>query len=274
MTSTALILAGCGARGIIQAGMIQAFDDLGLEYDALYGSSAGALNGALLHAGQLEDMVTLWQTIRNKDVYSPAPWNVVRENHGCLLDSRPMLKLIGRTIKFNDLVENEKPFVINVTECYPGWKGLGINATEAIKRLPEVLWASASPPVLMPPVKLGDKYLTDGGVTNNYPVISAVREGADRLIILAPMIAEPEPIKNIVDSIDATISIQISNQLVKELSAVEIRNSIPGYRKIEIIVVTLDKPTGIGILDFDLKDRDKWLNYGYDLAIKKLEGIR
>lgn len=273
---TALILAGAGARGIIQAGMIKAFLDLGLEYDSLYGSSAGSLNGALLHTGQIDDMTNLWLNIRNKDVFTQAPWNMFRENKGCLYDSTPLFNLIRKTVDFKKLMHSSKSFTVNVTDL-SNWQ----SARHVIQPIiwyqdyldiPKVLWASASPPVLMAPVELNGFKLTDGGVTNNYSIIDAVRDGADRLIIMAPMIPEPKPIKNIIDAIDVTISIQLWNQLQRELKFVEILNDVPGYRKIDVQLITIDKPTGIGILDFDIKDKQKWLDYGYQLAKEKLTG--
>lgn len=274
---TALILAGAGARGIIQAGMIKAFLDLGLEYDSLHGSSAGSLNGALLHAGQIDDMTNLWLNIRNKDVFTQAPWNMFRENKGCLYDSIPLFNLIRKTVDFKKLLHNSKSFTVNVTDL-SNWQ----SARHVIQPIiwyqdyldiPKVLWASASPPVLMAPVELNGFKFTDGGVTNNYSIIDAVRDGADRLIIMAPMIPEPKPIRNIIDAIDVTISIQLWNQLQRELKFVEILNDVPGYRKIDVQLITIDKPTGIGILDFDIKDKQKWLDYGYQLANDKLKSI-
>jgi predicted acylesterase/phospholipase RssA len=264
---TAILLAGAGARGIIQAGMIQGVLDAGIDYDMLYGSSAGALNGALLHAGQLQEMQDLWLNIRNKDVYSQAPWNALRANKGCLYDSTPLLKLIERTVNISSVVKTPKPFVVNVTELAPEWKASHFVAAQYPEALSKILWASASPPILMPPVECT---FTDGGLTNNYSVVDAVHAGADRLIVLAPMVPEPKPIKNIIDSTEFTISIQLWNQLQRELKFVNILNNVPGYRKIEVILITADKPTGIGILDFEVKDRQKWIDYGYRLAREKL----
>lgn len=270
---TALILAGSGARGVIQAGMIKACCELGLEYDALYGSSAGALNGALLHAGQLGDMYHLWRGIRNKDVYSYAPWNIFVRGKGCLYDSKQLLKLIQKTVNFELLQKNPKPFIVNLTN-------LDSRESESydmvnIRTTPELLLlASASPPILMPPVEYGNSVYTDGGLTNNYSIIDAVHYGADRLIVLAPMTPEEKPLRTIVDAIDITISTQIWNQLVRELKFVNKLNSIPGFRKIEIIVVSADKPTGIGILDFDIKNKVDWIEYGYRLAMEKLGGLK
>ena len=279
MPSTALILAGAGARGIIQAGMIRAFVDLGLEYDALYGSSVGALNGAMLHAGQIEDLIALWMNVRNKDVYTWAPWNMFRKNKGCLYDSTPLLKTIEEAVDFKKLWKNPKQFWVNVTNLSNGVPMRGYpspaNALGAdLGSSAKVLWASASPPILMAPVACKplnhfEILMTDGGLTNNYSIIDAVHDGADRLIILAPSVMATKPIRNIIDSIDVTISIQLWNQLGKELKAVALRNDLPGYRKIDITLVTA-KVTDIGILDFDIKDKQDAINYGYEVGMKAL----
>lgn len=277
---TALILAGAGARGIIQAGMIKAFVDLGLEYDALYGSSVGSLNGAMLHAGQVDEMVELWMNVRNKDVYTWAPWNMFIKNKGCLYDSTPLLKLIQRSVDLQKAYANPKPFTVNVTNLSEksvfGFKNIpriDLHPSTTAKALEQMLWASASPPVLMAPVPLDNILLTDGGLTNNYSIIDAVHDGADRLILLAPMMTERKPINHIIDAIDQTVSIQLVNQLDRELRAVKLRNGMPGYRDIEVVLVTTDQPSGIGILDFDIKDKQAQINYGYKLATEKLRGL-
>jgi len=46
--STHLVLGGGGAMGAFQAGALVALLDAGVVPDALYGSSAGALNAAFL----------------------------------------------------------------------------------------------------------------------------------------------------------------------------------------------------------------------------------
>jgi predicted patatin/cPLA2 family phospholipase len=50
----ALCIEGGGMRGVVSAGMVAALEHLGLLYvfDRVYGSSAGAMNGAFFVAGQ------------------------------------------------------------------------------------------------------------------------------------------------------------------------------------------------------------------------------
>lgn len=272
--TTALILSGAGARGIIQTGMLSAFWTLGLEYDTLYGSSAGALNGAMFHAGDLNELHELWLTVRNKDVYDNAPWNMLLKNKGSLYDASPLKKLIKKVVNVQKLRANPKAFWTNVSNLN-SWKPMRVH--QATEYILDYLWASACPPILFPPVAdpCTADWLTDGAIMNNYSISDAVNDGHDRLIVFAPLIPEPKPIKTIIDAIDVTVSIQLYNQLIRELKFVEKLNGVEGFRKIEVVLVTLEQPSGIGIFDFDqtYEDRLKFLGLGYTLAWKKLKPI-
>jgi len=47
----------------------------------------------------------------------------------------------------------------------------------------EALLASSAIPGVFPPVKIGEHYLIDGGVTNNTPISVAVAKGAERIVV-------------------------------------------------------------------------------------------
>ncbi|MFT4572038.1 MAG: NTE family protein [Hyphomicrobiaceae bacterium] len=78
---TALVLAGGGARGAYQAGVLSGLADLGLlapgrsGLDTFVGSSAGAINSTMMaaHAGDLEagarELQALWQGVNASDVF-------------------------------------------------------------------------------------------------------------------------------------------------------------------------------------------------------------
>ena len=60
--SIALAVEGGAMRGVISAGMVSALEDLGLvdAFDAVYGSSAGAINAAYFLAGQARLGTTIY----------------------------------------------------------------------------------------------------------------------------------------------------------------------------------------------------------------------
>ena len=58
-----LVLAGGGAKGAYQIGAWKALKEAGVRICAVAGTSVGALNGALICMGDLEQAEKLWKTI-------------------------------------------------------------------------------------------------------------------------------------------------------------------------------------------------------------------
>lgn len=64
----AIVLEGGGARGAYQVGVWRALDEAGIHYNAVAGSSVGALNGAMMAMRRLEQAELLWKNIRFSQV--------------------------------------------------------------------------------------------------------------------------------------------------------------------------------------------------------------
>jgi NTE family protein len=132
---TALVLSGGGARGAYQVGVLSVLSELGVLGDAcrpidvLVGSSAGAINAAMLagHAGRAADGVAalerLWGSIEAKDVFRTdlrslggigARWvrdlsfggMLRRVAPKSLLDTAPLRGFLDRHIQFERIGES------------------------------------------------------------------------------------------------------------------------------------------------------------------------
>ena len=68
-SKTALVLSGGGSRGAYEAGVWQALVDLGIKIDIVTGSSVGAINGAMVCQGDLDDTINLWREIQTHMVF-------------------------------------------------------------------------------------------------------------------------------------------------------------------------------------------------------------
>lgn len=64
----AIALEGGGAKGAYQIGVWKALDEAGIKFNAVSGTSVGALNAALMCMGDLERAVKLWSDIRLSDI--------------------------------------------------------------------------------------------------------------------------------------------------------------------------------------------------------------
>ena len=64
----AIALEGGGAKGAYEVGVWQALEEAGIRYNAVSGTSVGALNGAMMVMRDMEGAVRAWKDIRLSDV--------------------------------------------------------------------------------------------------------------------------------------------------------------------------------------------------------------
>jgi predicted acylesterase/phospholipase RssA len=65
----ALVLAGGGAKGAYAFGCLKAFKENGIKFDAVAGTSVGALNAVVWASGKLSEGEKLWRNISFENVY-------------------------------------------------------------------------------------------------------------------------------------------------------------------------------------------------------------
>src|SRR2546425_10857912 len=65
-----LVLSGGGAKGAYEAGVAAAFVERGLPIRLVAGSSAGALNAALIAGGPGDGVGGMWRSLKTAPVYS------------------------------------------------------------------------------------------------------------------------------------------------------------------------------------------------------------
>ncbi|MDO3647117.1 patatin-like phospholipase family protein [Nocardia mangyaensis] len=183
----ALVIEGGGSRGVYSSGMVQALEELGLAnvFDAVYGTSAGAINGAWLLCGRAATGMRSWTdpTIMRRVV------DPVR-----ILRGRPVFDLNYLVHRVYDGIEPmDFPAILaNPTTFHP--IATDIRTGQSVDLGPHIvdkptlmtaLRASAGLPLLAgPPVSLGGGSYFDGGLTETVPIRTAVRAGATHALVL------------------------------------------------------------------------------------------
>ena len=258
-----------------------AWQELKLHYDYLWGTSVGALNGLMFHAGDLDKLESLWMNIESSDVYTWNPMDLTRpftNGRPSIYDSSPLLRTIRREVNYQGLYNNHSRFYVTATDYYNQVAETLEYRTMAEEDLVKFVYASASPPILFPPVEFEGKLLVDGGLTSNYNIQDAVTLGAGTVVLFSPTYkATSSIVKNVVDMVDGTISIATHNQLNEEISFVDKLDQVikdinedtaKKYKQVNLIVIEPDKDSGIDLIDFDFKknNRKDLIAYGYDLA--------
>jgi predicted acylesterase/phospholipase RssA len=202
---TRFVLGGGGAMGAYQAGALLALFEHGLQPDALYGCSAGALNAAFLasrpsvkRAGEL---AAWWGDASANEVLAPS-WRshvrglpaVVRAGARGILDERPLRALVAANVPAHDLSELAVPVTVTTTclDC-------GAARHHSSGNVMDVLVASCALPGLFAPVRLADGHRhVDGGVVAGVPVQAALDDsGPDDTVVvldcgLAPVTGRAE----------------------------------------------------------------------------------
>jgi NTE family protein len=284
MPGTALCLAGGGSRGIVQSSFLQAFRDLGLNYDVLVGTSVGALNGLMVHANEYDKMYEMWQTIETKDIYRKSPLGYLNAfgPKACIYDSSPLEELINKVIDLDKLRSNKKPFYINTNNMTTGLP-LTLELSDlSDKEIVQFAKASASPPVFFENVRFRGHRLCDGGISNKFGISEALKAKCDTIILMAPTKATPKEIKNILDMLLSIIDVSADNYLEREIKCINKVNEVidmvnlilePDFTRIKFIPIISDIRFEMGLLDFSYKKygRQYLFEYGYNLASTTLK---
>jgi NTE family protein len=182
---TAFVLAGGGSLGAIEVGMLQALLEWGEQPAFLVGASAGAINAAYFagdptHTGARE-LERIWCALRRSDVL---PFNLgsvfgLLRRRGHLVDSSGLRRLLERHLPYRRLEDAVLPVHLVASDMLNGQEVL-LSTGAAV----DAVLASAAIPGVYPPVRIGERWLVDGGVSNNTPISATVGLGATRVIVL------------------------------------------------------------------------------------------
>ncbi len=218
---TAFVFAGGGSLGAVQVGMLKAVTSAGIVPDFLVGASVGAINMAFFASdpsmqGALR-LEKIWKGIKRQDVFQVSPlagalsflsWR----NHIC--SEKPLKHLIKNNITFDRLEETKIPCHIVTTDLFNGIE-VSFSKGPAV----DALLASSAIPGVFAPVKIGDHYLIDGGVTNNTPISVAIAKDADRVIVFPTGLScgLKSPPKGVVEMALQTLNLAVSHRLKSDM---------------------------------------------------------
>lgn len=208
-----LALSGGGARGSAHIGVIRALEEHGVEIDMVAGTSMGAIIGALYAAGYDSDAIEeILVTMDWEGAMSDRPARVDRTMRVKELEDRLLIpyrlgfnrreiqlplgliegqhldqvfhQILRPVIDIQNFDEMPIPFRAVATDLVSGEQVVlsGGSLSDAVR-------ASMSVPGVFAPVRIDDRLLVDGGMSNNLPV-SVLRDmGAD--IVIAVDISSP-----------------------------------------------------------------------------------
>ena len=166
--------------------MLRALLERGITPDVIIGTSAGAWNGSVIAANPtlegVEDLITMWETIRGEEVFPGGrlsrAWNLLTRDDHLFSDQglRTLLERAATPARFEELT-----LPLRVVSCD---LDSGDEVVFAAGPLIPALLASAALPGLFPPVRHDGRTLVDGAVVNTVPLWHAISGPVDRIYVL------------------------------------------------------------------------------------------
>ncbi len=199
----AIALEGGGAKGAYEAGVWKALAEAGVKYNAVAGTSVGALNGAMMAARDLETALHLWENVKFSQVFEADDEQMKKlydrdleglDILGLLkelvetvieggLDIDPLRQMMEEHIDEEKIRRSDVEFFF-VTYSLTDKKEIELSAHELEEgKLVDMLLASAYVPVFQRK-KLDGKDYVDGSVQNILPVDALLKRGYQDIIMI------------------------------------------------------------------------------------------
>lgn len=195
----ALVVGGGGSRGAFAVGAIEVLHEAGRTFDVVAGTSTGALIAPLVVTGDLQLLRSIYGSVRTDDVIRKRD-AVEILTKDAIFDSHPLWSLINSFIteeRYRQILASEAELFIATVNLQTGelthWnpRTSGPEGGPVSRRtLLRAVFASASIPVMMPPVEIlegGDQHV-DGGIREIAPLKIVIDHGATDVyaIVLEP----------------------------------------------------------------------------------------
>ena len=200
----AIALEGGGARGAYQVGAWRALEEAGIRYNAVSGTSVGAINGALMAMRDLNQAEQIWKDIRFSQIINVDDTDMGRIMSGGFenleqvksafltiasivkdrgLDVEPLRNLLAERVD-EEKIRSSGVDLYLTTVSITDKKELEIDAKDlAPGELKDMIMASAYHPAFKQ-TPLGGKSYADGGFYDLVPISALINRGHKNLIVM------------------------------------------------------------------------------------------
>jgi NTE family protein len=257
-TPTTLVLSGGGAKGAYEAGVAALFVERGLPIRLVAGSSAGALNAAMIADGRVERLEALWRGLTRDRVYSLRArvlfggllpgWLtlLVLDRAGSLFDPAPLRDLIDESLDLERIRASPVRLLVVASDLARREQRRFDNRT--VTR--EVLMAAAAVPGAFPAVAVDGTLLVDGGLTGRAPVLEALAAApeAERAVVVMSYAADergaaPTTMRR---ALEEAFEMGMVHQIRRDVELARLK-----FPAAEIHLLTPSVPLELRPLDFD-----------------------
>lgn len=174
-----LALGGGGAKGAAHLGILKSFQEKGIKFDYVSGTSIGAFIGAVYANGNIEELIDDSFRIKLKDLPTLIRPSISKKG---FFSGQQIRRLLSKFIQAKNIEQLKTPLAIVSTE---------INNTELVTftrgSISNAVWASMSIPGILTPFIEDNKMYVDGGFLEPVPV-KAVRDLGAEIVVAIDLI--------------------------------------------------------------------------------------
>ncbi|MEG2198797.1 MAG: patatin-like phospholipase family protein [Anaerovorax sp.] len=182
----ALVLGGGGSRGAYEIGVWQALRQLNFPIDMVFGTSIGAINGAMIVQDSYDSTLSLWKELDTAtafDLESETDFTNALELISKKGGTLTALKRILTSYMSEETIRSSPMDYGLVTVEFPSLKPLYLRKSQIPKgKMMDYICASASCFPAIQAYEIDGKKYVDGGYADNVPVAMAVAQGATKII--------------------------------------------------------------------------------------------
>ncbi len=244
-----LALGGGGARGFAHLGVLKAFDENGIKFDYIAGTSVGSLVGAFYASGMTgEDIIEISKKINKKDIKNNRIMFMPSSTEG-------LQKIIKSNLGDIDVKDLKTPFCSEAVDMKSGNE---VNIKSG--NLAKAVAGSCAVPGVFTYVDFGDFRLQDGGLQNTIPSDVVKSMGADFVVAVDcnPNRGYGTESPKLMDILSATIRILMKS------------NAVKGKFYADVII----EPDTKRFKSTKLKGAEEMIEEGYKAALEKIEEIK
>jgi len=262
-----VVLSVGASKGRIQPSALAYLRSIGIEGQAFYGNSVGALNAAMYAAGKGRECEYLWDHITNRQVFKgrtgPVAIALQAAKSKPVLDLSPLAQMMGHQLVGKRLVYSLTVQTVDYVEGlrthhFPAGTMIGTDLLEAV-------YTSAAIPLMFP-----TPWGADGGIINPIPLDAAINRAdvLDKIIVISahpvkPFAYDEAPTKELAKvgrafdmmqaalvraSLEPFISI---NDTLRRMG----QNSLFGWKRFNELIIAPDEPLPWGMLDFTVASK-------------------
>lgn len=244
-----IAFGGGGARGLAHIGAIKAFEENGIEFDEVSGTSAGSLIGALYAYGVSADtMIEFAKTVTTKDILTNRVMPIQSKTDGI----EAIIKQLIGDCRFDELV---KPLTVVAVDLIAGSE---VHLTSG--NVAKAVASSCAVPGIFKPVEYDNYRFADGGLQNTIPADVIRNKNCDIVISIDVNSSRGQ----------GTSSTKLMDIMMATLRIMMKSNAIKGEMFSDIVI----KPDLKKFKSTSLEGAEEMIQIGYEETIKLMPKIK